>query len=136
MDIQEYINSLSFCPCKDCKELQEKLIKQLEHPFYKGAKEFRKEIENETMVKAAKKYKEPFNPFSWTIEELAKHAMAENYDQQNYIFGMYEVMKQLEAENEKLKSVLSITKSEMVKKDHYIQNLQAQIEYWGKRANG
>jgi hypothetical protein len=79
------------------------LEEQLNHPFYKEAEAFRKEIERETMQKAAVKYPEPFNPFSWTIEKLAKHAMAENYDQQNYIYGMYQVMIEQEKEIKRLK---------------------------------
>ena len=74
------------CACKSCKEDRKALQRQLDHQFYKDADAFRDEIKAATMRKAAKKYKEPFNPASWTIEELAKHAMAENYDQQNYIY--------------------------------------------------
>jgi hypothetical protein len=81
------------CMCETCAEDREALQKQLEHPFYKRAEEFRNGVKMETMEKAAKKYKEPFNPASWTSEELAKHAMAENYDQENYIFGLYEALK-------------------------------------------
>lgn len=79
------------------------LDKQLNHPFYAASHEFRAEVELETMKKAAKKYPEPFNPHSWTNEQLAKHAMAENYDQQNYIFGMFEKLKWYESELAKIK---------------------------------
>lgn len=75
---------------------RETLQKQLDHPFYKKADAFRNEIKRETLEKAAKKYNEPFNPNSWSIEQLAKHAMAENYDQTNYIYGMYERLQQQE----------------------------------------
>lgn len=90
-------------PCESCiaaganinfedvpKGLTEAEKKQFQHDFYKKAEKFREEIKIETLKKAALKYQEPFNPSSWTIEELAKHAMAENYDQQNYIYGMYQ----------------------------------------------
>lgn len=87
------------------------LKRQLEHPFYKRVDDFRNEIKLETLEKAAVKYPEPFNPNSWSIEQLAKHAMAENYDQGNYIVGMYERMVAqedkiigLERENENLKN--------------------------------
>jgi hypothetical protein len=87
------------------------LEEQLNHPFYKEAEAFRKEIEKETMQKAAVKYPEPFNPFNWTIEKLAKHAMAENYDQQNYIYGMYQVMVEQEKEIKRQKKEIEHLKS-------------------------
>jgi hypothetical protein len=79
---------------------------QFEHEFYKKAENFREEIKVATLKKAALKYKEPFNPSSWTIDQLAKHAMAENYDQQNYIYGMYERLLAQEAEITLLKNKL------------------------------
>ncbi len=78
----------------------DKLKRQLEHPFYKESDQFREGIKMATLKKAAEKYPEPFNQSNWTIKQLAEHAMAENYDQQNYIFGMYERMQQLEKEVE------------------------------------
>ena len=66
---------------------------------------FRESIKLETLKKAAEKYPEPFNPEKWTTEELARHAMAENYDQSNYIYGMYERMQQLEKERDKYKGL-------------------------------
>lgn len=96
-----YNHELGFvCRCKDCESERAAFKKQLDHPFYLAAEEFREGIKQETLLKASKKYKEPFNPESWTIEQLAKHAMAENYDQQNYIYGMYERLMSLEKELE------------------------------------
>lgn len=88
------------------KEINHNLQQQLIHPFYKDAESFREEVKMETMKKAAEKYNEPFNPASWTIEELAKHAMAENYDQQNYIYGMYERLQVQEQRIEQLEKEL------------------------------
>lgn len=74
------------------------------------------------MRKAAKKYKEPFNPASWTIEELAKYAMAENYDQQNYIYGMYERLLSQEKEIVILKAEAEIWRAKNAKMAEYIKN--------------
>jgi hypothetical protein len=89
---QPEVNTI--CKCKDCLSGETALQKQLDHPFYKDAETFRNGVKMETLKKAAQKYPEPFNPASRTIEELAKHAMAENYDQQNYIYGMYERLQE------------------------------------------
>jgi len=98
------------------------LQKQLEHPFYDNADAFREEIKKETLIKAAKKYDEPFNPNSWTIEQLAKHAMAENYDQTNYIYGMYERLQKQEREVELLNlgfvEAIRLLQSALIVKPH------------------
>ncbi|MDN4525339.1 hypothetical protein [Fictibacillus fluitans] len=72
------------------------LLKQLQHPFYRETDDYRDEIKMRTLEKAAVKYPEPFNPESWTSDQLADHAMAENYDQSNYITGMRNRMRKLE----------------------------------------
>jgi hypothetical protein len=90
----------------------ENYLKQLAHPFYKRVDEFRDEVKREALLKAADKYPEPFNPQSWTSEQLAKHAMAENYDQGNYIIGLYDKCVELE---ERLKE------------------MQIEAEYWRLR---
>lgn len=101
------------CGCRDCEEKRAKLQRQLDHPFYKKVDDFRDEIKQETLLKASEKYTEPFNPASWTIEQLGKHAMAENYDQGNYIVGLMEAAEALETD-------LKIAKQE--------------AEYWRLRA--
>lgn len=83
------------CNCKGCQEERAALERQLNNPFYKRVDEFREEVKREQFAKAVKKYNEPFNPDSWTGEELARHAMQENYDQSVYITGLMDrVVKQ------------------------------------------
>jgi hypothetical protein len=89
-------NNQYWCECIDCQEERHRLQLQLNNPFYKRTEMFRDQIKMETMEKAAKKYPEPFNPDSWTTYMLAHHAMAENYDQGNYINGLYERAIKLE----------------------------------------
>jgi hypothetical protein len=97
----------TICKCNDCLSGETALQKQLNHPFYKDADAFRNEIKMETLKKAAVKYPEPFNPFKWTITQLGKHAMAENYDQQNYIYGMFVRLQAQETTINYLLSVLN-----------------------------
>jgi predicted N-formylglutamate amidohydrolase len=98
-----------------------KLQEQLDHLFYKEAEDFREDIKMETMKKASVKYNEPFNPASWTIEQLAKHAMAENYDQQNYIFGMYQRLIEQEKEIERLKEMIGNKNDTIIKTNELLQ---------------
>lgn len=83
-------------------EAAESLQKQLDHPFYKRVDDFRDEVKQETLLKASEKYPEPFNPGSWSIKQLGKHAMSENYDQGNYIVGLMDVAEKLKVYAETL----------------------------------
>lgn len=73
-----------------------KLEDQLNHPFYQEVDNYRNEIKLGTMKKAAVKYDEPFDPESWTSDELSDHAMMENYDQSVYITGLRDRCRKLE----------------------------------------
>lgn len=81
---------------------KDKLAHQLEHDFYKRTDAFRDQVKLEALTKAAEKYPEPFNPDSWSSEQLARHAMAENYDQSNYINGLYEKLQKTKQELDKI----------------------------------
>jgi uncharacterized UPF0160 family protein len=116
------------CTCKGCQEESEALQKQLDHKFYKDADAFRNGVKMETLKKAAVKYPEPFNPASWTIEQLAKHAMAENYDQQNYIYGMYERLTTLERENAEFESLYNKRCTEIEGLMQKVEEQAAQLE--------
>lgn len=96
MDDVICVGETEWCECVKCQEERHNLVQQLNHPFYKRTDQFREEVKYETLVKASKKYPEPFNPDSWSSYQLAKHAMAENYDQGNYINGLYERIVKLE----------------------------------------
>jgi hypothetical protein len=84
------------CDCKDCKDKRDNLVRHFQNPFYKEAKDFWNATRAEQIEKGAEKYPEPFNPDSWTNEELAQHAMQENVDQAHYITGMRDRMRKQE----------------------------------------
>lgn len=66
----------------------ENLAKHRANPFYEDVLSFWLGIRDGQIKKGAEKYPEPFNPDSWSVEELAVHAMQENVDQAVYITGM------------------------------------------------
>lgn len=69
---------------------------QQEHWLYKHAKELDKEAEIEQFKKAAVKYPEPLNPFSWTGPQLVAHGMQELFDSRNYLACMDILFKDYE----------------------------------------
>lgn len=77
-------------------EISANEFKHLTHPFYKEVEDYVLEVSREQILKGAAKYTEPFDPDSWTGEELANHAMQENRDQAVYITGMRTKMRQQE----------------------------------------
>lgn len=119
----------------------ENYLKQLSHPFYKRVDDFRNEVKIEALLKAAEKYPEPFNPHSWTSRQLAKHAMAENYDQSNYIVGLYEKCVDLEEQIDDLTTQLELAQDRADNNARVINNLMTELkqskneaEYWRLRA--
>ncbi|WP_157800940.1 hypothetical protein [Bacillus solitudinis] len=77
--------------------------KHLEHPFYKKVKAITDNIAIEQIVKGSEKYKEPFNPSSWSNEELAIHILQELRDGQVYAVGLLDRMKEQELEIQNLR---------------------------------
>jgi thymidylate synthase len=112
------------CACAQGKDIETKLQRQFEHDFYKETDSFREEVKAETLKKAANKYDEPFNPFSWTVDQLAWHGMAENYDQSNYINGLYKVAKKLEQDNEELRREVKVLKGTAPGEEQYLYLLR------------
>lgn len=78
------------------EQLKVNIQSQLDSPFYKASDAYREEIKMEQLYKAAEKYPKPFDPKDFTPEQLIQHAMQENYDQQNYIYGLYEKIKEMQ----------------------------------------
>lgn len=114
------------CNCKGCHEEREALQMQLDHPFYKRVDKFREEVKADTLAKASKKYDEPFNPQSWSVRQLGWHAMAENYDQSNYIVGLMERAEWLKA-----KEILANERANALKmenKELYNENIRLKKE--------
>jgi predicted ATPase with chaperone activity len=114
------------CHCRDCENEKAAIEAQFNHPFYDRVDEFRDEIKAETMIKAAKKYKEPFNPGSWSIRQLGKHAMAENYDQGNYIVGLVEKAEELE-------QLLAQANARIQELEGEVANTKSEAEFWRLR---
>lgn len=74
-----------------------------QYPFYKKARKIWADTQVEQIVKGLHKYEEPFNPHSWTPEQLLQHAVMENVDQLHYMVGLFDLIKQLRNENQQLK---------------------------------
>lgn len=87
-----------------------------QNPFYKREKEFREYMERQQTIKGFEEYPEPFNPASWSNEELIEHAMAENVYQSRYIYGMYERMQVQEQEIQYLRLLLKEFDNEEARK--------------------
>lgn len=83
----------------------------LDHPFYKRAQHYREIERYEQIIKGAHKYKEPFNPMSWTPRQLLQHAMQENVDQGHYIVGLYEWIEEMENQIANLKQENEVYKA-------------------------
>jgi hypothetical protein len=93
-----------------------------QYPFYKKARKVWADAQIEQIVKGLHKYEEPFNPHSWTPEELLNHAVMENVDQLHYMVGLYELIKELKIDNYALKQEIEYLNVEN-------ERLQRQIPY-------
>jgi hypothetical protein len=76
--------------------------KHLNNPFYKTVKENVEKFAMQQILKGAETYPEPFNPDSWTEEELYEHNMQELADAQNYSTGMFDRLIKQRKEIERL----------------------------------
>lgn len=76
--------------------------------FYQKARDLFHSVQELQIAKGAEKYDEPFNPHSWTAEELLDHALQESVDELHYLVGLYDKIKALEEENAGLKEELAI----------------------------
>lgn len=108
---------------------QIKLQQHLNHPFYKKVDEITAEVAKGQILKGAAKYDEPFNPDSWTGEELGNHALEELRDGQVYVVGMVEKIKGLEEKNGYLKERLNNQNADMyIHLRHEIKELKMRLE--------
>jgi hypothetical protein len=71
-------------------------------PFYEKAKELWQKTQNAQILKGLQKYPEPFNPHSWTPEQLLNHALEETVDLTHYLVGLKEL---LDAKDEEINSL-------------------------------
>jgi lipopolysaccharide biosynthesis regulator YciM len=90
------------CQCADCVTAAERKEKHLNSPFYKTVKEKVEHFALQQILKGAETYPEPFNPDSWTEEQLYEHTMQELADAQNYSTGMLDRMVKQRQEIERL----------------------------------
>jgi hypothetical protein len=75
-------------------------------PFYqKALRLFTKTQENQ-IQKGLQKYPEPFNPHSWTPDELLNHALEESVDLVHYLVGLKELLDAKDKEIEHLKGII------------------------------
>jgi hypothetical protein len=101
------------CSCKDCQEKWENEQKHLNHPFYKRVDEVTDEVKVEQIIKGAHKYKEPFNPDSWTNLELVRHQLQELRDAQVYSVGLLDRLEKQEKELIDLRSIYECYKDDV-----------------------
>jgi hypothetical protein len=79
-------------------------------PFYEKAKELWQSTQKQQIIKGLKKYPEPFNPHSWTPEELLNHALEETVDLTHYLVGLKELLDAKDKEIQDLKEELKTYK--------------------------
>lgn len=68
--------------------------------FYKKALNLFTKTQEAQIQKGLAKYPEPFNPHSWTPEQLLNHALEETVDLTHYLVGLKEL---LDAKDEEIK---------------------------------
>jgi hypothetical protein len=75
-------------------------------PFYEKALDLFKRTQKAQIIKGLQKYPEPFNPHSWTPDELLTHALEETVDLTHYLVGLRELIEAKDEEIEQLKAEL------------------------------
>lgn len=73
-------------------------------PFYRKALDLFTKTQTNQVHKGLKKYAEPFNPHSWTPDELLNHALEETVDLTHYLVGLKELLDAKDKEIELLKA--------------------------------
>lgn len=63
---------------------------------YKQAANITAEIRRDQIIKGAGKYPEPLNPDSWSAEQLIRHGLEENIDQQHYLVALLDKVEKME----------------------------------------
>ena len=120
------------CTCYDCEQQRKKEEEHLNHPFYKRVDEVTDEVKVEQIIKGAHKYKEPFNPDSWTNIELVKHQLQELRDAQVYSVGL---LDRLEKQEKAMVELAHASADKVRELEKEIEGLKATLEYWRAVAN-
>lgn len=79
-------------------------------PFYEKARNLWQKMQDKQIQKGLLKYPEPFNPHSWSSQELLEHALEESVDLVHYLVGLKEKLDKLEQENQNLKEELKLVR--------------------------
>jgi hypothetical protein len=77
-------------------------------PFYKKALTLFTKTQETQIKKGLEKYPEPFNPHSWTPEELLNHALEETVDLTHYLVGLKELLDAKDKEIARLQVQLDL----------------------------
>jgi hypothetical protein len=72
-------------------------------PFYKKALALFTRTQEQQIAKGLAKYPEPFNPHSWTPNELLNHALEETVDLTHYLVGLKDLLDEKDKEIARLK---------------------------------
>jgi hypothetical protein len=88
--------------------------------FYDISDEYRAEISALQREKGLQKYPEPFNPASWTDDELANHAMMEFHDGQEYVAGLRQRMRELRVEIREYDDLVPVLHHRIMELEHLL----------------
>ena len=69
-----------------------------QYPFYKKARDLFLKTQLTQIVKGLHKYEEPFNPKSWTPDQLLNHALEEAVDLTHYLVGLKDLLDEKDKE--------------------------------------
>jgi hypothetical protein len=86
------------------------------YPFYKKARDLWTETQVNQIIKGLDKYPEPFNPRSWSPQELLNHALEESVDLTHYLVGLKELLDDKDTEIDRLKIEIAQLKGELESK--------------------
>lgn len=90
-------------------------------PFYKKALALFTSTQANQIKKGMEKYQEPFNPHSWSPQELLNHALEETVDLTHYLVGLKE---QIDRKDERIEKLVA----KLVLKDKEIADLKEELE--------
>ena len=89
-------------------------------PFYEKARALFIKTQDAQIRKGLAKYPEPFNPHSWTPEELLNHALEESVDLVHYLVGLKDL---IDAKNHEIKRLNEVI--ERYRTQEYFQPTKA-----------
>lgn len=97
-------------------------------PFYKKALQLFASTQTAQIKKGLDKYPEPFNPFSWSPDELLNHALEETVDLTHYLVGLKELLDSKEQELLDLKAEHAQELKQLRRKIRELQEENAKME--------